>query len=228
MMSIPNRFINGNLTELQDANRNPIYGYQDKPVMCLEEALKPVISIVLELKKYVPLAKQHCKQNSSILTLDESASIYLYTMPVAFYSSLNEYLRRKRREDLKPWFCYLKLFISALEKLPIYENTIWRGVTGEINSSYSENDVKEWWSVNSCSKALNVLEPYIGDTGTLFAINALNGRDISEYSAVEDEQEVILMPGSVLCVNSKPLVHRNKLTIVHLQQILIDEPKKSA
>ncbi|CAF3678107.1 unnamed protein product [Rotaria socialis] len=212
------RFVNGALAELQDANRSPIFGYQHLPLVSLEKAMETIIPIVPEAKEYVLLAKQHCNRESTILTKDESAAIYLYSMPIGFFTRLNESLRAKDRKALKPWFFFLKLFITALEKLPSCERVIWRGVAGDVGSAFVDNDLQTWWSVNSCSKALNVVEIYLGDTGTVFAVDAKNGKDITSFSAFQEEQEVILMPGSRFLVKSKSLNFRNALYIVHLEE----------
>jgi hypothetical protein len=213
-----NRFVNGGLSELQDANRSPIYGYQHLPIVSLDQAVEKIIPIVPEVEHYVSLAKRDCNRNSSILTWDESAAIYLYSMPMTFFSRLNEFLRAKNRDVLKPWFAFLKLFLTALEKLPSYELITWRGVAGNVGSAFVDNDTQIWWSINSCSKAINVVEMYLGDTGTVFAINATNGKDITAFSAFQEEQEVILMPGSRLHVKYGSLNFKNSLFIVHLEE----------
>ncbi|CAF5183747.1 unnamed protein product [Rotaria magnacalcarata] len=257
------RFVNGALAELQDANRSPIFGYQHLPLVSLEKTMESIIPIVPEAKEYVLLAKQHCNRESTILTEDESAAIYLYSMPIGFFTRLNESLRAKDRKALKPWFFFLKLFITALEKLPSCERVIWRGVAGDVGSVFVDNDLQTWWSVNSCSKALNVVELYLGETGTVFAVDvdndlqtwwsvnscskalnvvelylgetgtvfavdAKNGKDITSFSAFQEEQEVILMPGSRFFVKSKSLNFRNALYIVHLEEEHIPKEKNQA
>jgi len=97
-----NRFINNALSELQEANRSPIYGYQHLRLLPLEEATKKIISLVPGIVQYVSHAKKNCNQNSNLLTRDESATIYLYSMPVPFYSCLNKTLRAENRHALKP------------------------------------------------------------------------------------------------------------------------------
>ena len=213
-----NRFVNIGLGELQAANRSPIYGYQHLPVVSLERAVRTIIPIFPDVETYVPLAKQNCHQSSSLLTWDESAAIYLYSMPMGFFTCLNEYLRAENRDALKPWFSFLKLFITALEKLPPSDLIAWRGVAGDVGSAFAENNMQTWWSVNSCSKALNVVEMYLGDSGTVFAIDATNGKDISAFSVFQEEQEIILMPGSRFRVQSKSLNFNDKLFIVHLEE----------
>lgn len=212
------RFIDGALSKLQDANRSPIFGFQHYPLVSLEIAVKNIIPLVPELTTYLPLAKKHCNRRHSSLTFDESAAIYLYTMPTTFFSRLNERLRDKNRDVLKPWFSFLRLFIHALEKIPSKPQIVWRGVQGDVGNSFVENARHTWWSVNSCSSGLNVIEVYLGDTGTVFAINASAAKDISEFSAFPEEREVILMPGTEMLVKSTRLSFKNSLFIVHLDE----------
>ncbi|CAF0788561.1 unnamed protein product [Rotaria sordida] len=45
--------------------------------------------------------------------------------------------------------------------------------------------------------------------GTFYAIETINGRDVSQYSANPEEQEVILMPGTRIYLTSEPLQVNN-------------------
>lgn len=211
------RFVDNALSELQDANRSPIFGFQHLPLMALEQTMTKIIPLVPEVATYVPLAKQHCNRMSN-LTVDESAAIYLYSMPTDFFARLNETLRDKNRDALKPWFAYLRLFLHALEKLPSHEILIWRGVQGDVGSSITENELHTWWGVNSCTTALNVVEIYVGNQGTVFAINATNAKDITEFSTFSQEKEYILLPGSKVRVKSGRLNFKNALYIVQLEE----------
>jgi hypothetical protein len=213
------RFINKDLSELQKANHNPIYGYQHLPLLPLERAVQKVISLVPGLADYVVKAKQNCNRNTTVLTLDESAAIFLYSMSTPFFSRLNEVLRAENRHELKPWFSFLKLFIYALEKLPSLELVVWRGVSGNIGSGYIKNDVCTWWSVNSCSTDLNVVQSYLCDNSTLFAIKSHHAKDISSFSLFETEHEVVLLPGTRLHVQSNALDFQGRLFIVYLEEI---------
>ena len=212
------RFVDGALSELQNANRSAIYGFQHLPLLSLEDSVKSIVPFVPELTTYVPLCKRNCNRNSKILSLDESAAIYLYTMPTTFFSTLNEKLRDENREVLKPWFSYLRLFIHALAKLPSKKEIVWRGVRGDVGNTFLENQVHNWWSVNSCSTALAVIEMYLGETGTIFAINAIDAKDITDFSIFQQEKETILMPGSRVLVKSNRLSFKNSLFIVHLKE----------
>ncbi|CAF3652467.1 unnamed protein product [Rotaria sp. Silwood1] len=213
-----NRFVNDDVSELQEANHSPIYGYQHLSVMTLEQAVEKLVPSVSNLIDYVAQAKQYCNRNSSLITWDESAAIYLYSMQTDFFSMLNKALRNGKRHVLKPWFAFLKLFLTALEKLPSLNDTVWRGVSGNINSNFVHNGLQTWWSVNSCSKALNVIEPFVGRKGVVFAIKVMHGKDISAYSAFPHEAEVIIMPGTRVRVKSNPLNFNDYLLIVHLEE----------
>jgi hypothetical protein len=212
------RFVSTKLSDLKEANHNPIYGYQHLPVLNLEKAVEPLAQKVSGLMTYVTEAKTNCNRNSTLLTHDESAAIYLYSMPITFFSQLNIALRAKNRDALKPWFSFLRLFIGALEKLPSLDIVVWRGVSTEIGSDFVEGCVETWWSVNSCSRNLDVVQIYLGKTGTVFAIRAMNGKDISAYSVFEEEHEVVLLPGISLDIKSKPLNFEERLFIVHLEE----------
>ncbi|CAF4655148.1 unnamed protein product, partial [Rotaria sp. Silwood2] len=119
---VNNRFVTNHSVEFGQTNRSPIFGYEDSPVLTLEEALEEITIPNLDITDHVIRAKKKCYRRSTLLTRDESAAIFLYSMPSTFYSCLNNALRDEDREKLKPWFPFLKLFITALKKLPLVED----------------------------------------------------------------------------------------------------------
>jgi hypothetical protein len=213
-----NRFINNAPLELEEANRSPIFGYQHLPILTLEETIEKIMPFVPGVMKYVSKAKENCNRNSTLLTWNESAAIYLYSMSIPFFFRLNTTLRAENRQALKPWFAYLKLFITALEKLPPTKGTVWRGVNYDDTLTFVDNDAHIWWSINSCSMALNIVQPFLGERGTLFAIDAIHGKDISGFSAIPDEQEVVLMPGTCVRAKCQSLSFIERLFVVHLEE----------
>jgi hypothetical protein len=213
------RYVNINFSQLQEVNENPIYGYEDLPLLTLEETLEKLDPDISHVINYVKTAKKKYSHHSNLLTRDESAAIYLYSMASPVFSHLNKALRAKDRHALKPWFAFLKLFITALEKLPSTEETVWRGINCDDTLSFVDDDVHIWWSVNSCSKAPNIVQPFLGDNGTLFAIKAVNGKDISAFSANPDEQEVVLMPGTHVRRRYEPLSLFDRIFILHLEEV---------
>lgn len=217
---MPERFVDNNVSELNQANKNPIYGLEDVPISTLEEAVKSLISIVPNVKEYAYTAMQNCEKDSIPMTDNESAAIYLYTMQTAFFRLLNEKLRAEDRNDLKPWFRYLKLFLTALEKLPSKKVTLWRGVEGKVTGAFQGSNPIIWWGVNSCSTDVKAIEQFLANcnSATLFSIEAINGKDISFYSTFPSEKEVILIPGTYIRINSKPLIFEDRFFVVHLKE----------
>ncbi|CAF1301717.1 unnamed protein product [Didymodactylos carnosus] len=211
------RFVNNYIRELQQDSWNPISGYKDRDVKSLEVAVESIDRCVDKVRVYVEEAKRDCTKTAQ-LTINESAAIYLYTMNTPFYEKLNEALRAENPPALEPWFDFLKLFITALAKLPSCFTTVWRGVANIIGSNFDENQMFTWWSVNSCSSHASVAAGFTCEKGTLFCINTIYGKDISAYSsAKEGEEEVVLMPGTRLRVKSKTS-DINGISVVHLEE----------
>jgi hypothetical protein len=213
-----NRFVSSHFLEFK-ANYSPIFGYEDSPLLTLEEAVKEISPPISGVMDYVATAKKKYNRHSTLLTRDESAAIYLYSMSIPFFSCLNVALRAEIRDELKPWFAFLKLFITALEKLPSMKCIVWRGVNYDSTLMFVDDDVHIWWGVNSCSMALNAVRPFLGETGTLFAIDAIHAKNISTFSANPDEEEVVLMPGTRVRRIFESLNFGDRLFVLHLEQI---------
>ncbi|CAF1496035.1 unnamed protein product, partial [Rotaria sp. Silwood1] len=139
-------------------------------------------------------------------------------MPKPFCSRLNETLRAKNRNALEPWFAFLKLFITALEKLPSTRKTVWRGVDGDVGSEFADGLVHTWWSINSCSMDLKVVEQHLGETGTIFAIDAVRAKNISAFSTFPEEQEIVLMPGTRVSAKCQLLKFIDRYILVSLEE----------
>ncbi|CAF1331812.1 unnamed protein product, partial [Didymodactylos carnosus] len=126
-------------------------------------------------------------------------------------------LRSQNRDTLIPWFSYLKLFLTALYKLPSFKGTIWRGVSGNISDQYDEDQI--WWGASSCTETMNVMEGFVGLDGvrTLFNIECINGKAIRSHSYYKTENEILLMPGTYLQIVSKWSPAKD-LYIIHLRE----------
>jgi hypothetical protein len=212
------RFVNRGFSELLDANRNPIFGYQHLPILTLEESIEEIKTLVPGVADYVSKAKENCNRNSTLLTWNESAAIYLYSMQTPFFSNLNIKLRAEDHHALKPWFTFLKLFMTAVEKLPSTNGVVWRGVNYDDTVTFVDNDVQIWWGVNSCTMDLRIVQPFLGKMGTLFAIETIHGKDISAFAAYPEEQEVVLMPGTGVRAKCESLSFNDRLFVVHLKE----------
>jgi hypothetical protein len=226
-----NRFID---IEFDNKKLPPICGYWSEKPVSLEQALKLIVPHIDQLDRSIKAAKKYClfpsKHN---LTHDESAALYLYTMEGgenSFYRMLNQALRSENRSALKPWFPYLKLFDTALSKLPTVRRSVWRGLLGDIGKNCKKNQELTWWGVTSCSLSMDTIKDFLvsEQASTIFLIEAVHGKDISDYSNYPNEDEVLLGPGIHLRVVTNPLDHPGGLTLVHLVEVCDDSDEQSS
>lgn len=205
----------------------PIKGYEDMPVVSLEEATTPLVEFVPEIQHMIWTVKDDCNEPKNGLTSDELASIKLYSMDwepsnKSFYAILNKTLRAENRQQLKPWFSYLRLFLTALAQLQSSRLTVFRGVKMDLRAEYPEGSTFIWWGFTSCTSSVKVLEgdQFLGKKGvrTLFTIECHTGKDIRKYSFYQGEDEILLLPGRqfkvVSCLDSG-----NNLYMIHLKEI---------
>ncbi|CAF3428480.1 unnamed protein product [Rotaria socialis] len=118
------------MTDLSDDQKQilqPTTGYNDEPLLPLEEACESLLNMVPRLQAHVRMAKENFKHPVDGLTQDESAAIHLYTMQwdsgneevdESLYAHLNRTLKEVDRLKLRPWFRYFKLLFTALSKIP--------------------------------------------------------------------------------------------------------------
>ena len=228
-------FIIGQIAQLTSPYKNAgqqdnsIAEYVKEPLLPLVEACFPLNNIIFDLSNYVQLALNETPQHPPDgLTFDESAAIRLYTMEwdephTSLYSMLNHNLKKSNRQALGPYNKYLKLLLTALIKLPCAPmQTVWRGVTKDLSQEFPDRTRVTWWSFSSCTTSLPVLENniYLGNAGerTLFSVEAMNGRIIRAHSHFDFEDEILLLPGTYMEVQSK-LSPASGLHIIHLKQI---------
>ncbi|CAF3708481.1 unnamed protein product [Adineta steineri] len=216
--------------ELENKRLPACFGYLTWKLLSLEDAMKEIQGFLEEINRFVKLAKKYCTYpNDHNLTKDESAAIYIYTMEMSHDSSvyriLNQTLRAEDRSKVLPWFGYLKLLDSATSKLPKFRGTIFRGINKDVTKSFKKNQKITWWSISSCSTSVDVISSFISksSSSTLFHIKCLNGKSISSFTCYPNENEVILMPGTIFEVVSDPLNHHGGLNIIHLKEISDDD-----
>ena len=205
----------------------PLEGFEDVELVTLEDATKPLIDQIPEIEHMVDNVRRSQGKPKHGLTVDESASIMLYsyqwkTADTSFYNILNSMLRSaKRQQLLPPWFLYLRLLITAVAKLPSGSSTtIYRGVKEHFKDDYKTGVKRVWWGFSSCTSSVDVLERFMGLSGarTLFIIETNTGKSIVEYTAFSDEKEILLIPGREVEVVSR-LDSKDGLHIIQLKEI---------
>ena len=180
----------------------PINGYEQMPLVSLEEAIQPLVSLVPDVREMLRQVKEHCSEMKDGLTSNESASIMLYSMEWtprenSFSRILNKALRHEDREGLKPWYPYLKLFMKALSKLPSINCYVYRGVQGDFSDEYVQGKTFVWWSFALCARSIDILEkePHYGRARqrTRFKIECKSGKDIRQHSFGPLDNEILLL-----------------------------------
>jgi hypothetical protein len=203
----------------------PITGYEEMPIVPLEIAVEPLVSFLPAVQTYAYAATQKCKNPPADgLTTDESASIMLYSMgwkPLdkCLYVALNAALRSVDRDKLEPWFPYLKLFLTALSRLPTTHRFVFRGVKLDLSAQYQKGKQVLWWGFSSCTTSVNVLqsESFLGKSGmrTMFTIECDSGKDIRKHSVFPKEDEILLLAATQFkvagCLNQGNGLHTVQL-----------------
>jgi hypothetical protein len=119
-----------------------------------------------------------------------------------------------------------------LDKLPTVKEVVWRGVPLDVGKNFTKNQLIIWWSVNSCTTSVDVINAFLANNknSTLFLIEAMNGKKVSEYTEYENEDEIILRIGTQFRVKSNPLDQPDGSHVVHLVEVddNDDEPLASA
>lgn len=218
------RFIGNSLSKTRDISYGLRFEYEQLSVLTLESAVENLSELVPNIQDYVIMAKRKYDRNSVLLTCDEQAAICLYTMQTtSSFCTFNAALRADNRQALRPWLRYIKLLMTAIGKLPSIQATVWRGINCDATPDFLDNDTFTWWGITSCSRGLEIVQRFVGDSGTLFNIETIDGKDISMFSANEDEKEIVLMPATRLRVKSKSGNFLERLFIVHLEEISLQK-----
>jgi len=146
------------------------------------------------------------------MTDDEAAAIQLYTQQSCLYPMLNTAMRdHTHPENLTAFMPYLKLLLTALNKLPLIRQKVYRGMGVDLHETYKQlpGKVFRWWAFSSTSVSESLAGVFMGKgERTLFAIDAI-GVDISAFSAFPNESEVLMLPGTCLMVEPGVMVEPN-------------------
>jgi uracil DNA glycosylase len=184
-----------------------ITGVFDTPLMEFREAVSPVAKLLSGLDHYVKSSLEFGKRKAASpqahgMTADEIAAIYLYTCESAFYRQINAALRHPDRTLTAPYRAYLRLFFSAVSRLPTRTESLWRGVRLDMRPQYPLGRVVTWWGVSSCTSKQGVAMGFMGASGrrTLFEVVPTRAVGIRNFSAFTGEEEYVLAPGTQLKV----------------------------
>ncbi|MEV4581836.1 hypothetical protein AB0K16_52245 [Nonomuraea jabiensis] len=60
-------------------------------------------------------------------------------------------LRNPDRTRVVPYLPYLRLLFSAVARLPVRKEPLWRGVSLDLRAQYPLGRTVTWWGVSSCT-----------------------------------------------------------------------------
>ncbi len=193
-----------NITLSEDDPSERIRGYENEPLVSLEEALKPFDGKIDQLSHYIKEAKKKCHFPSEHnLTHDESAAIYIYTMiwgKGCLYNHLEAAWKSKDPYKLTQWFKYFKLFRNALNKLPNAKKEIWQGKAFDekLKEQLNPHSPELYSSMSVCLQLETDVKDHLKRNGVeeiiLVGYKSVNGKVVTGYTA-GDWKGVIMWPG---------------------------------
>ncbi|CAF3490297.1 unnamed protein product, partial [Rotaria sp. Silwood2] len=158
-------------------------------LVTLEPCLEPIVVRIYLLDQIIQIVKD------KYLTRDESATIFLYTIEwdgSTLYQMINRDLHSEEQPVPTSWLPYLKLFFTALNKLPNIQMNAWRSIQEDTIKELDKNDEFIWWNITSSSSSIDVIKDFIEINSRLLVIKTTTGKNISNYSNFPDQHEIIL------------------------------------
>eukprot|EP01106_Pelomyxa_sp_JSP_P008165 TRINITY_DN23241_c0_g1_i1.p1 TRINITY_DN23241_c0_g1~~TRINITY_DN23241_c0_g1_i1.p1 ORF type:complete len:189 (-),score=45.32 TRINITY_DN23241_c0_g1_i1:63-572(-) len=132
------------------------------------------------------------------------------------YHILNEDLRTRQPGKMNAWSGYLHFLHEALEKLPPFQGTVYRGVIAyspeereRISREYKRGRLISWSGLTSTSSKHEAAHGFAGPQGVVFEVTVLSGRSLGKVSHFSDCEEETL-----LGANSRFVVLQELHTIV--------------
>ncbi|CAF0836796.1 unnamed protein product [Adineta ricciae] len=203
---------------------SPVQGYEHMPLVTLEEAVQPLLSIVPDIEQMLGTVHETSRDTQDGLTRNESASIILYSInwqpkEHSFNLLLNRILRDQNREKLKPWLLYLKLFMTSLSKLPSLHCYAYRGVQTDLSDVYSQGKIFTWWGFSLCSQSIEVFDREQENAPrTRFKIECKSAKDIRHHVSHQTKDTILLLSSQNYKVLSN-LDAGNGLHTIHVKEV---------
>eukprot|EP00933_Yihiella_yeosuensis_P061718 TRINITY_DN64546_c0_g1_i1.p1 TRINITY_DN64546_c0_g1~~TRINITY_DN64546_c0_g1_i1.p1 ORF type:complete len:685 (-),score=135.60 TRINITY_DN64546_c0_g1_i1:156-2210(-) len=193
-----------------------ISGIMSQPLLDLMEACKPLK--LIEPAEASTSRARAMKSQRGGLSIDEAAALHLYTTNF-LYKNLNAALRDPDRKQVNKFFPYLRLFLTALHKLPCTKQQLYRGVALDLSEQYKLGTEVTWWAVSSCTPDLKVASSFSGNSkkSTLFIISSQRSVGIRKFSEYKSEEECILAPGTEFKVSE--VSRKGNSVEIHLEEL---------
>jgi hypothetical protein len=158
------------------------------------------------------------------LTKEQAAAINIYTQESpCIYRKLNQALRDADRTALKPWFCFLRILLTALHKIPSCPGVYYRGVSADIASEHSKGTEVVWWYFASSTGNVEALKQFL-TSGVLYSLNVCHAVNISRFSKFPKEDERLILAGTPLKVTGVLPLPGGKATMIQMEEDLSCPP----
>lgn len=174
-------------------------------------------------------AKNFGHLRDSPMSVEGVAAVMQYTAEDSkppLYKDMNSRCYNRDRRQILPYVKFLWLLVKSLEVLEPFVGTVYRGVKLDLSQEYIKGRKFTWHGPCSCTKRIEVLKSdlFCGTSGkrTIFAVELtqLQAREISRYSIMGSEEEVLLPPGCRFEVVG--VLPQGDLTIVQV----VEQPSK--
>ena len=204
---------------------NLIRGFENEPLVSLEEALAPFHGKIDHLSDYIKEAKKKCHYPSeNDLTPDESAAIYIYTRKWGngcLYDHLQAAWDSNKPSEMKPWFKYLKLFKTAYDKLPTADEEIWQGKPFDpiLQKELDTDSAPLYAAMDIFSPSKKSVERYLStvDANEKILIGFQDiGAKLPGAHAADTKYGALVFPGSKLGISNVEQTYDVQSIIYHL------------
>lgn len=189
---------------------NLIRGFENEPLVSLEEALAPLFGKTDYLRNYIKEAKVYSHHPSEHgLTSDESAAIYIYTMKwgnACLYNRLQMAWESGDPLKMKVWLRYLKLFKTAYNKLPEVDEEIWQGKSFDprLKNDLESETAPLYLTMELLSSSKTFVEQSLSNGGVqgkiLIGFERVGAKWAGDYAA-DSRNGAIVFPGPQVTVS---------------------------
>ena len=185
-----------------------------------------VPSIIVYIMQIMKDSRDMIKSHRLTLSIELVATILLYTHDdprntgCKFYKTLNAALRSRQRDNVKPYFGYLRMLIEALSHMEVFVGAVYRGIAGiDLSDAFPIEKRVRVWELMSVSKLKSVAEGFASygskPQHTVLVIETRGVRVLGHLSKYPTEQECLFLPGSAFIATR--VVKEGHRTVIYLQ-----------
>lgn len=110
-----------------------------------------------------------------------------------------------QKEELEAVKGFLFFALGAMRKLPDFKGVVFRGnrTADIVGREYTPGREIFWSAFTSCTTDAEMAKRFAGPRGVVFRIRVNSGKDVSAFSALGGEKEVLLPPNAGLVVSGE-------------------------